>query len=443
MEKLQQDEDYNLAVLIVISLEKEFTIEIPDIEIAFICLHIKGSKIQRAGGSIPKDHILTEPQKNINELVQGMVVAYDEQLAYILGADEEFITGLAAHLRPAMVRLQNHMLIENPHLKEIKESYTEIYQRCVRVAKYLEAMIGCKIPDTEIGFLALHFGAAIVRMEGERENKRVVDIGVVCSSGIGISRLMVSRLHNFLKSRAKLTTYGKSDLTQFVLEHNDFFVSSMELGDLDVEIIQVNPLLPETDLLRIEEKVQQYEFTPKKREKNIDFEQKMEKINDLASRIKDILRNYFCVGLPENVRFQQIIEDAALRITPYKEIQLRIAEEIKKREEIATQIIPELEIALLHARVKGIFQCGFYVCAPNNGDRFTNAYMQSVKAVVIMLIPDDEQKHENSQLLGYLSECLISDENFLDQIKSGDELSIRESLTRLMKEYFNQYLDAV
>jgi mannitol operon transcriptional antiterminator len=443
MEQLQQDEDYNLAVLIVISLEKEFAIEIPDIEIAFICLHIKGSKIQRTPGSTAKDHILTEPQKNINELVQGIIVAYDEQLAHVLGADEEFTTGLAAHLRPAMVRLQNHMLIENPHLKEIKESYADIFHRCVRVGKYLEAIIGCEIPETEVGFLALHFGAAIVRMESERENKRVVDIGVVCSSGIGISRLMVSRLQNFLKSRAKLTTYGKSDLSQFVLEHNDFFVSSMELGEIDSEVIQVNPLLPEADLVRIDEKVQQYEFTPKRREKNNDFEQKMEKINDLASRIKEILRNYFCLELPENVKFQQILEEAAQRITSYSEIQQRIVEEIKKREEIATQIIPELEIALLHARIKGIFQCGFYVCVPKDGARFTNAYMQAAKAVIIMLIPDDEQKHENSQLLGYLSESLINEEEFIDTIKQGDELAIREALSRLMKEYFNQYLDAV
>ncbi len=441
LSKLKQDEDYNLALLIVFSLENEFGVEIPDIEIAFICLHIKGSKLQRTNSA--PDMISHEHMQEINELVQGMIVAYDEQLASILEADEEFVMGLATHLRPALVRLRNHMLIENPHLKEIKESYTEVFERCVRVARFLKASTGCEIPETEVGFLALHFGAAMVRLESEKTNKRVVNIGVVCASGIGISRLMVSRLHNFLKNKAILNAYAKTDLTQFVLEKNDFFVSSIELRDLDIEVVQVNPLLPEEDLLRIDEVVHKYESTSKKRENNSDFERQMEKINDLAGRIKEILRNFFCLEIDEHIKFQDILEIAAREITPYQESQQRIILEIKRREEIATQIIPELEIALLHARVKGIFETGFYVCVPKNHDKFINTYMQSTKAVVIMLIPDDENKQENSQLLGHLSENFIKDTDFLKDVKSGDDIRIKGSLSRLMKEYFNKYLDVV
>jgi len=443
LQKLKQDEDYNLALLIVFSLENEFGIEIPDIEIAFISLHIKGSKLQRINRVHEEDSISPEYKEELNELVQGMIVAYDEQLAYILGADEEFITGLATHLRPALVRLRNHMLIENPHLKEIKESYPDVFERCVRVSRFLKASVGYEIPETEIGFLALHFGAATVRLESDKVNKRIVNIGVVCASGIGISRLMVSRLNNFLKTRAKLNTYGKTDLTQYVLEKNDFLVSSINLGVVDIEVVKVNPLLPEEDLLRIDEVVQQYETTTKKRENNADFELQMDKINDLAGRIKEILSNYFCLEIDEDMKFQEILEIAVQKITPYKESQLRIKEEIKKREEIATQIIPELGIALLHARVKGIFQSGFYVCVPKNHNKFLNTYMQSTESVIIMLIPDDDKKHENSQLLGYLSESFIKDNNFLEDVKSGNDIRIKGSLSRLMKEYFNKYLDVV
>lgn len=443
LRKLKKDEDYDLALLIVNSMEKEFAIEIPDIEIAFICLHMKGSKLQRAHHDYENDDIPSDMQEEIKELLQGMIVAYDEQSAYVLESDEEFMAGLATHLRPTLVRLRNHMPIENPHLTEIKESYTEIYARCIKVAKYLEATLGYEIPESEIGFLAIHFGAAFVRMESEKEKKRIVNIGLVCASGIGISRLMASRLQKFLRERVRLTTYAKSDLTPFVLERNDFFVSSMELGEFDTEVLQVSPLLPETDLFRIDEKVQQFEVTSKKRENNSDFVRQMEKINDLAGRIKDILRNFFCMEVENEVNFRELLEAAAQNITPYKENQLRIIEEIRKREEIATQIFPELGIALLHARIKGIFQTGFYVCVPKNHKKFLNAYMQSTEAVIIMLIPEDEHKRENSQLLGYLSESLIEDEYFLINIKSGNEILIKDSLSRLLKQYFNNYLDVV
>lgn len=443
LEKLKQDEDYNLALLIVNSLEKEFSIEIPDVEIAFICLHIKASKMQQARQVTENDEIMSEYREDLSDLVQEMIVAYDEQLAYMLSADEEFVSGLEAHLRPTLVRLRNNLPIENPHLSEMKESYPDVFERCKRVAKFLEATIGHTVPEAEIGYLAIHFGAALVRLETEKENKRIVFVGLVCASGIGISRLMASRLQKFLKTRVKLTTYGKADLTPFVLERNDFFVSNMELYDIDAEVVQVSPLLPEEDLLRIEEKVKQYEITVKKQENDAEFGQQMEKINNLAGRIKEIIRNFMCIRIANEANFQQMLESAAKKITPYQDIQTRIVENIKKREDIATQMVPELEIALLHTRVSGIFQVGFYVCIPDSHPFFINPYLQGSKAAIIMLIPEDEQKQENSQLLGFLSECLIEEPMFLEDIKSGDELRIKESLVRLLKQYFNQYIDRV
>lgn len=443
MSKLKQDEDYNLALLLVNSLEAEFEVEIPDIEIIYICLHIKGSKLQRVHDEYTEDAVSPQGQLELKELVQEITVAYDEQLADVLSADEEFTRGLASHLRPTMIRIRNHMTIENPHLEEIKKSYPDVYKRCLKVGEFLEAVLGYDIPETEIGFLAIHFGAALVRLENEKEKRRTVNIGLVCASGIGISRLMASRLEKFLRTRAKLTTYASVDLIPFVLEKNDFFVSSMELGNIDAEVLQVSPLLPEEDLLRIDEKVQQYEVTEKNREYNLDFAKQMEKINDLAGKIKDLLRNFKCIEVQADVSFQQLLEIVTQQITPYKENQTRLMNDIKKREEIATQMIPELGIALLHARSKGVFQTGFYVCVPKNHVGFQDLYMKSVEAAVIMWIPEDEHKQENSRLLGFLSESLIEDEYFLEDIKSGNENRMKESLSRLLKKYFNKYLDMV
>lgn len=443
LEKLKNDEEYNLALLIVNSLEDEFGIEIPDIEIAFICLHIKGSKLQKAKDSQASDALVMESDREITELVQEMIIAYDEQMAYVLSADEDFVTSLLTHIRQTIVRLRNNLPIENPHLEEIKTSYPEVYQNCLRVGKLLEATLGYDIPEPEIGFLAIHFGAAMVRLQNEKEKIRTVSIGLVCASGIGISRLMASRLKMFLKERAKITTYGKSDLTPFVLDRNDFFVSSIDLREIKADVLEVSPLLPEEDLLRIDIKVKEYEITPLTIESDIDFDRQLEQINDMAARVKEILRNFFCRKVSQDLSFTQLVEAAASYITPYEESRKRIMEDIRKREDMATQVIPELEIALLHARVTGIFQMGFYVCVPDQTGIFLNPYLQSVRAAIVMLIPDDEWKQENSMLLGYLSENLIEDDSFLEDIKSGDETRIKNTLTRLLKNYFSRFIESV
>ncbi|MHB8132193.1 MAG: BglG family transcription antiterminator, partial [Mobilitalea sp.] len=187
LEKLMKNDDYDLAVHITNSLEEEFQIEIPDIEIAYILLHINGSKLQH----INEDQIENENQRersDILDFINDMINVYDAEIAYELKQDEEFIVGLLAHLQPTFVRLKNHMIISNPLLQQIQETYPEIYEKSVKVGSLITERYGFKVPKEEIGFLAMHFGAAGVRLENQKECKRRVDIGIVCASGIGISR---------------------------------------------------------------------------------------------------------------------------------------------------------------------------------------------------------------------------------------------------------------
>ncbi|HHX12306.1 MAG TPA: PRD domain-containing protein, partial [Clostridiales bacterium] len=121
IERFQDDDDYDLALRIVNSLEEEFQIEIPDIEITYICLHIKGSKLQY----VTQNGAEIESQSERDEIlrfINGMIDIYDENYAYELKQDDEFIIGLLAHLQPTFIRLRNHMNISNPLLKEIKET---------------------------------------------------------------------------------------------------------------------------------------------------------------------------------------------------------------------------------------------------------------------------------------------------------------------------------
>ena len=115
----------------------------------------------------------------------------------------------------------------------------------------LEHFTGKQVPEEETGFLTVHFGAAMVRQEGRKEEIRQVDIGIVCSSGIGISRLMLSKLNKLFGDRVNLTAYGKNDITSYVQGKTDFFVSSLPIEKAEIPVIHVNPLLNEEDIDQI------------------------------------------------------------------------------------------------------------------------------------------------------------------------------------------------
>ena len=440
--RLKEDEEYTLAVHIVNSLEEEFQIEIPDIEIAYICLHIKGSKLQyvseetiEVDGPVQREEIL--------DFINCMIDVYDEELAYELKQDEEFIVGLLAHLQPTFVRLKNHMNISNPLLSQIKEAYSDIYEKCIKIGKLIEDRLDLKVPEAEIGFLAMHFGAATVRLENQKESKRKVSIGIVCASGIGISRLMLTKLTRFLKERAEIYTYGKEDLTPNVLGKIDFLISSINLDDVDADVIRVSPLLIEQDLEQIDAKVRLYSKTPKNKTMENDFSKQLEQINFLIFQIKNIIKEFECMKVNNDITFDELLVAVTEKLSPYNEKRVIIQEDIRRREKIASQIIPEYDFALLHTKTKGVLRPSFSICVTKDSKEFRDPYFKSIHGIIIMLLPDDEHVDINREILGYLSSSLIENVDFLPVIFTGEKEKIREFISKMLKKFFNQFIDTL
>ncbi len=442
LKKLIKNDNYKLATTIASSLEEEFQIEIPDVEIAYIMLHIQGSKLQYIDDNEAESEDQRERQE-ILEVINDMIDVYDESIAYELKQDEEFVAGLLAHLQPTFVRLRNHMIISNPLLEQIRETYPDIYERTRKVGALIADRYGFQIPEDEIGYLSMHFGAACVRLENRKESVRKVDIGIVCASGIGISRLMVSKLKHYLKDRAELVTFGREELTPLRLSRMDFLISSINTDEVDADIIKVSPLLPEQDMGRIEAKVRLYAKTPKKLHSENDFSRQLEKVNFTAAQIKHILRDFQCMKVSNQISFEELLVAITEKLTPYNDRRLLIQEDIKNRERLASQMIPEYDFALLHSRTRGVLQPSFRVCVTKNKGRFEDPFFQGIHAVIIMLIPEDEHVSENSDMLGYLSGKLVESREFLQVIFSGEQEEIRAFLTKELKLYFNTYLDRV
>ncbi|QHQ59472.1 PRD domain-containing protein [Anaerocolumna sedimenticola] len=440
-EKLSKDEDYDLALHIANSLEEEFQIEIPDIEIAYMLLHIKGSKLQYIDDGLEIEN-LNEREEILN-FINDMIDVYDENMAYELKQDEEFIFGLLAHLQPTFIRLKNHMTISNPLLQEIKDTYPDIFKKCLKVGSLITNRYGYKVPEEEIGFLAMHFGAAGVRLENQKESKRKVDIGIVCASGIGISRLMHTKLKRHLKDRAEIVTYGKEDLTAPVINKLDFLISSIRLDEINADIVRVSPLLIDSDLEQIEAKVRLYAKTPKTVTADRDFSKQLELVNFTATQIKSILKDFSLFKVSSFITFEELLVAVTEKLSPYNDKRLLIQEDIRRREKIASQIIPEYDFALLHTRTKGVVKPSFSVCVTKELTKFEDPFFQNIHAVIIMLIPDDEHTGENSSIMGYLSSKLIEDSEFLKFIFLGDKEKILNYITKELKNYFNQYLDQV
>lgn len=442
VESLRGDEDFRLAGRIVEELKKEFEIEIPEIEVAYVCLHIKGAKVQQI--ELDEDSkARVSGQRELLSVVNAMIDRFDPAVAWQLKQDEEFVVqGLAAHLQPTLVRLANNMKIENPLLEQIKHDYAAIFERCRSVAEVIEEHYGFTVPEPEIGYLAIHFGAAMVRLESRKEVKRKVNMGVVCASGIGISRLMCSRINKFFKDRIELTAYGVNDLNPFALEHTDFFVSTLPIRE-EADILYVSPLLTSQEMEQIASRVRKYERMPAAGKENEAFTRQLEEVNYMATQIKSLIKRFRRTKLGEAVTFGELLAKAGEGQTPYADRQNMIIEALKRRETMGSQFFPDYSFALLHARTAGVTKPVFTVFVPESGERFTAPDMKGIRAAIVMLMPEDGHTQENADMLGYLSQMLVEEDEFLDAIITKEEEDVRKLLSRYLKKYFDQYLDRV
>lgn len=437
--QMSEDEDFELAEEIVQRLEKEFEIEIPEIEIAYICLHIKGAKHQSIEWNGQKT--VAVERKELLDLVNEMINAFDPENAFLFKQDNEFIQGLLAHLQPTFIRLVYDMKISNPVLSEIKTSYPRIFEQSKRAAAVIEKWIKKTVPEEEVGFLTIHFGAAQVRMEGKKEELRRVRVGIVCASGIGISRLMLSKLDKIFKDRIQMEAYGQNDITPYIISKTDFFVSSIALKNLDADVLQVNPLLSKEDENRISQKIYHYERIPRKEQEETVFTAQLEQINILAMQIKTILRYLDVFKVSNRVTFGGLVEAISERMSPYGDRQIMIQEAIEERERLGSQIFAEFGFGLLHTRTKGVTRPSFSVCLTKDAKPFQDPYFKGIHVVLVMLLPVDDNIRVNSEILGYISSCLIEDYEFLLTITRGNKKEIETELSGHLRKFFNQYLN--
>ena len=440
MGNLEFWDDYDLAVRILEAMEKEFEISIPRGELSYVLLHIRGAKMAYTGeeqefpADLGDDRLLP--------MIDRMIDVYNKDIANELKEDEEFLRGLLVHLRPVLVRLSTGLRIHNPILEDIKEEYADIFEACRRAAQVITEETGYEVNEEEVGFLAMHFGAAQERVRENKQYTRKVNIGIVCASGFGVARLMMTRLKDKLGDKAILKAYGKGEINQYVITGTDFFVSTMNLDQLPVDYLQVSPLIPPKDLYKIEYKLEDYSHI-RRDTTETPFNRRLDEAYFLIREIKSIIRRYKRMETSENIRFRELLQFMTMQVTDSLHAAAALRDGIEERERLNSQIFPELGIALLHCRSGAVREPVFISCTPRGTGNFKDPYFKGIRAALLMVMPVDDDRKMHMEVLGSISGSMVTNPNFLKTIKTGREDEIRAELARELKCFFFDYLDRV
>lgn len=206
--------------------------EIPRAEILYIA-----GLFDRAQDSFPSGGIAygdMELMETVYRLTEHVV----RRTGLPFQSDRSLREGLLEHMDPAFKRLREGTRIRNPLLGPIRKDYEYLFQ-IVRAAVE-DLQLDLDIPDEEVGFLVMHFGASVERLNQLRRNVRAI---LVCASGLSSSRLLATRLAKEMPQIEILGNISWYEAARLPEVDYDLIISTIDLP-LDKErYIKISPLL--------------------------------------------------------------------------------------------------------------------------------------------------------------------------------------------------------
>lgn len=167
--------------------------------------------------------------------------------------DARLLQDLDVHLDSALTRLQEGLSIPNPYASEIKRNLPMAYDRALQLGAQIHDQLQLQLNDDEVCYLALHFESFFER----RPSPGRINTVVVCTSGIGTSRLLAQRLEERFRRELHITqTIGLSSLLQGQAHGAELIISTISIQGLNQPVVVVNPLLPEADVRQVVKQVE-------------------------------------------------------------------------------------------------------------------------------------------------------------------------------------------
>ncbi|MBZ5753494.1 BglG family transcription antiterminator [Metabacillus rhizolycopersici] len=442
LERLQTAPEYKIAEKIIDKLTKIFKFPIPIAEVGYITMHLQGAKLRH-----DKEYLIEESSFQVAIKAKSLIQFLEEQLNYDLISDNSLFQGLVAHLKPAIYRIKQNMGITNPLLQKIKEDYADLF---VIVKEGVEKIFSdLTVPDEEIGYLVMHFGSALLRNEGTGNLSALI----ICSSGIGTSKMLATRLWQELPEIKRLKNVSLFELNQINTADFDLIISTINLPNLSKEYIVVSPILKKEEIEKLRSYIREqtymkgiYKKVPlteikipdsKNKEQTIE---RMESIHLYSDIILTVLRGFQILHSVGPQTVDHVLEEACMTLYK-KEIILDVKLVIKallEREKLGGLGIPNTKLVLFHSRSEYVLRPSFTIFSLEKPIQVKTMDQTEMEADSILLLLSPEQfSSQGLEVLSYISSLIIENEHSISLFESKNASSI----SSYMAVKFEQFLD--
>lgn len=239
--KIYELKNYFITKELIDGIEHTFDIQLTHEEKLYLNHHLISLGVET--------FIVDNRQTNLDlsKLTKRLIGKMSEVSKMDLKDDDELFSGLYNHLSLLIYRIKHKITVSNPLLPEIKQKYTVLYRMMWLIMSDFEDSFSINLSDDEIGFILIHFQAALERQQ------KIKKVAIICPNGIGTSRLLMNRIKKYLPSLDIYETKTVSEVQKMLPNEIDFIISTIPIEHVKIPVLEVSPLLTEKDILNMTE----------------------------------------------------------------------------------------------------------------------------------------------------------------------------------------------
>lgn len=264
---IKEKREFYIAEMAADRIARRLKLSMTEQEIAYMAMHLLGAGVARTLSDIVASSDIHEIDLEVLGLVDSILAEASLYLQPYLRVDQQLIRNLAFHLRTTLHRLRFDLPINNPLLGDIRAQYPYVFQVAARACGVLEHKLGKSVPEEEIGYIAMHIGAAIERFKAlPTLRSRVL---IVCGEGVATAWLLASRIQAELPELEVAEVVCASKVSaEYVRSQNVVaLISTVPIEMGFIPVIVVNPLLNPEDIAAIRARIAPQGPAPKSPER--------------------------------------------------------------------------------------------------------------------------------------------------------------------------------
>lgn len=429
--------EYAIAEKMTTYLHQLLHINISREETCGIALQLNATKLSFKG-----NRDLTRSRDiNIHQLVLSIIKSVSNDLMIDFTSDNVLVNDLTTHIQPTIGRLRAGIPTDNPLLNNLQTDYPDIYNACKHASYFLTKELDIeKVPDSEIGFLTMHFGAAMERKE--KQNRRISAI-IVCPTGIGTSRLLAADLS---KEYPELDIHGTMsafslNTKKLLQEGIELIISTVKLN-IGFRYVQVSTLLTNQDRMLLKSKIdiilrqKKVAFSPIEHLSNFISKKDVEYICTLGNEIYSLLDNIKIDHAPILRNRQELISYSASIFAKDEHMEKHLYNVLKTRDDLSDTYIRQFHALLLHGVSSLIKHPRFgYV-------RLELPFYEDGKKVIlgaiVSFIPDGDLKKISAAITSEAIGTLIEEPKLLENIRAEKIEDVHEILEKSLLRFYRQ-----